>query len=217
MAKSTKKPDAKEPKDQEHKKPTAKKAAAAKTTTDTVEAGAAKASDSKVKKAKKAPGTGGKRAPLAPKTFYAPSGTFNSKWKIIDAAGLTLGRLSTQVAHVLMGKHMPQYTRHAATGDFVIVVNAKKVVLTGKKLTDKLYQWHTGFPGGIKTFTVQEMLDRHPERLVERAVYGMLPKGPVGRIWQQRLRVFAGAEHPHKAQLPETMTLPKVGSGSKNA
>lgn len=138
-------------------------------------------------------------------------------WFVVDASDKPLGRLASEVAHVLRGKHKPTFTPHVDTGDFVIVVNAKKVVLTGKKLTDKLYQWHTGFPGGIKTFTVQEMLDRHPERLVERAVYGMLPKGPVGRIWQQRLRVFAGAEHPHKAQLPETMTLPKVGSGSKNA
>lgn len=176
----------------------------------------AKAADKKEKKAKKPGGTpGAKRAPLAPKTFFAPWGTHSGKWKIIDATGLTLGRVSSHVAHLLMGKHMPQYTRHAATGDSVIVVNAAKVKITGKKHSDKLYQWHTGYPGGVRTFTLQEMLDKHPERLVERAVYGMLPKGHVGRQWVKRLHVYAGGDHPHKAQQPETAVVPNLGGSSQ--
>ncbi len=200
--------------DETKTKPVAKKATTKATAG--VEAGAAKASDTKAKKAKK-PGTGGgKRAPLAPKTFFAPWGTHSSKWKIIDATGLTLGRVSSHIAHLLMGKHMPQYTRHAATGDSVIVVNAGKVVVTGKKLSDKLYQWHTGYPGGVKTFTVQEMLDKHPERLIERAVHGMLPKGHVGRLWEKRLHIYVGTDHPHKAQQPETVALPNLGGAHRN-
>jgi large subunit ribosomal protein L13 len=210
MAKTTKKDETTSKKAAPKKaEPQDKTAKAAKAET----AGASKGAETKAKKAKGTPGA--KRAPLAPRTFFAATGTFNNKWKVIDATGLTLGRLSTQVAHVLMGEHLPQYTRHAGTGDSVIVLNAGKVVVTGKKLTDKVYQWHTGYPGGVKTFTVQEMLDRHPERLVERAVYGMLPKGHIGRQWVKRLHVYAGAEHPHKAQQPETLSLP--GGTSKNA
>ncbi len=211
-----KKPEKQDQDSKKTSKPAADKAVAKPKAKPGVEASAAKATDKKEKKAKK-PGAapGGKRAPLAPKTFFAPWGTYNSKWKIIDANGLTLGRISAHIAHLLMGKHMPQYTRHAATGDSIIVVNASKVVVTGKKRSDKLYQWHTGYPGGVKTFTLQEMLDRHPERLVERAVYGMLPKGPVGRQWVRRLHVYAGSDHPHKAQQPETVTLPNLGGGSQ--
>lgn len=208
MAKKTSRPNL----ENEPKKLAAKKTPAKTKAPADVQAGAAKGSETKAKKVKKPGSVSGKRAPLAPKTFFAPWGTNCSKWKIIDATGLTLGRISSHVAHLLMGKHMPQYTRHAATGDSVIIINAAKVVVTGKKLTDKLYQWHTGFPGGVKTFTVQEMLDKHPERLIERAVHGMLPKGHVGRTWEKRLHIYAGTDHPHKAQQPETAALPNLGN-----
>jgi len=146
------------------------------------------------------------RRPLMAKTFY-PKQSELSQWVLIDAKGMTLGRLSSQVANILMGKSKAGYTRFADTGDFVIVINAKEVVLTGNKWADKRYYYHTNYPGGIKTFTAQELLNKTPERLVERAVHGMLPEGHMARRWFRKLRVFAGAEHPHAAQKPKQITL----------
>lgn len=200
MAKTTKKASP-------NKKPATRKAKAPREGAEVQ----AKASEPKAKKAKVAGAAPAKRAPLAPKTYFAPWGKEAPKWRLVDASGLTLGRISSHIATILMGKHLPQYTRHAATGDFVVVVNASKIVLTGRKWSEKLYHWHTGYPGGVKTLTAQEMLDKHPERLIESAVHGMLPKGHVGRLWMKRLRIFAGAEHPHTAQKPEPVKLPNLG------
>ena len=129
------------------------------------------------------------------------------KWHVVDVAGLTLGRASTQIAHVLRGKHKPTYTPHVDSGDFVVVVNAHKVVLTGKKLTDKLYYDHTLFPGGLITTTAEKMLAKKPIELIRRAVWGMLPKGPLGRQLYKKLKVYAAAEHPHAAQQPAVLKL----------
>ena len=130
------------------------------------------------------------------------------KWYVVDVAGKTLGRAATTIAHVLRGKHKPTFTPHVDSGDFVIVVNADKVELTGKKWTDKEYADHTGFPGGIKTTTAEAMLKKHPEELVKRAVWGMLPKGPLGRRIYKKLKVYASPNHDHAAQQPEVLTIP---------
>jgi large subunit ribosomal protein L13 len=129
------------------------------------------------------------------------------KWHVVDVKGLTLGRAATQIAHVLRGKHKPTFTPHVDCGDFVVVVNAQKVVLTGKKLTDKLYYDHTLFPGGLVTTTAEDMLRKKPVELIKRAVWGMLPKGPLGRQLYKKLKVYASAEHPHAAQVPSVLTL----------
>lgn len=153
------------------------------------------------------------RRPLAKRTFFATKhATPESKWKLIDASGQTLGRLSSFIAKVLMGKDKPEYTRFTDTGDGVIVVNAEKIVLTGKKWLQKQYHYHTNFPGGIKTLAASDLRETKPERLIERAVYGMLPKGHMGRRWYGKLRVFAGANHPHTAQQPEAVTIPNLGA-----
>lgn len=131
-----------------------------------------------------------------------------SRWKLVDASGLPLGRLSTVVATMLMGKDKPSYTRHADTGDFVVVINAEKVVLTGNKWKNKLYHHHTNYPGGIKTYSAEFIRNTHPERLIKRAVHGMLPKGHMGRRWYKKLRVFVGPDHTHQAQKPEKVNLP---------
>ncbi|MCB0406186.1 MAG: 50S ribosomal protein L13 [Bdellovibrionales bacterium] len=131
---------------------------------------------------------------------------YEPQWHVVDAKGVVLGRLSSKIAKVLMGKHRPQFTRGADCGDFVVVINAEKVKLTGNKLTDKWYHYHTHHMGGIKSFTPSDLFEKHPERVIERAVYGMLPKGHLGRQWYKRLRVYAGPEHPHKAQQPKVMT-----------
>jgi large subunit ribosomal protein L13 len=151
------------------------------------------------------------RAPLAAKTYFAKDGEIAAKWRLIDADRQPLGRISSLIATILMGKDKAAYTRSSDTGDFVIVVNAKGIVLTGKKWEDKVYKYHTNYPGGLKVFTAQELLDKHPERIVERAVYGMLPKGHMGRQWYKKLRVFAGSEHPHAAQKPEPVKIPDLG------
>ena len=124
-------------------------------------------------------------------------------WYVIDAENKTLGRLATEIARRLRGKHKPEYTPHVDTGDYIIVVNAEKVCLTGKKETDKVYYRHTGYPGGIRQETARQVRERHPERLVERAVAGMLPKNKLGRQLKSRLKVYAGADHPHEAQQPK--------------
>ena len=134
----------------------------------------------------------------------------NKKWRLVDAAGVPLGRLASEVALIIRGKDKPSYTPNQDDGDFVVVVNAEKVALTGKKMDNKVYKHHTGYFGGLKTITVTEMLQKHPERVIEKAVAGMLPKGPLGRVMFSRLKVYAGSEHPHKAQLPEVYTVQSV-------
>ena len=128
-------------------------------------------------------------------------------WVVVDAAGQTVGRLATQVASVLRGKHKPDFTPHQAGGDFVIVVNAEKVVFSGNKLDQKVYTRYTGYQGGLKLTTAREMLDKHPERVLEKAVWGMLPKNRLGRKLIRRLKVYAGEAHPHAAQVPTPMEM----------
>ena len=129
------------------------------------------------------------------------------KWYVVDADGQTLGRLASEVAKVLRGKNKPIYTPHIDTGDYVIVVNADKVKVTGKKLDQKIYYRHSDYVGGMKEFTLREMMDRKPERVIELAVKGMLPKGPLGRAMIKKLHVYAGPEHDHAAQKPEVLTF----------
>ena len=128
-------------------------------------------------------------------------------WWLIDAEGMTLGRMSTEIARRLRGKHKPTYTPHVDTGDFIIVVNAEKVAVTGNKATDKLYYRHSGRPGGLKTATFREVVAKQPGRVIEIAVKGMLPKNPLGRAMFRKLKVYAGPEHPHAAQQPRSLTL----------
>ncbi|HEY0708304.1 MAG TPA: 50S ribosomal protein L13 [Polyangia bacterium] len=135
------------------------------------------------------------------------TGAFDHGWYVVDVAGKTLGRAATRIASVLRGKHRPTFTTHEDAGDFVIVINAEKVQLTGKKWTDKIYYDHSQFPGGLKPKTAQDLVKRHPTDLVERAVWGMLPKGPLGRRLYKKLKVYAGAQHPHTAQQPKTLAL----------
>ena len=141
------------------------------------------------------------------KTYMPTASEIERKWYVIDAADQTLGRLATQIATVLRGKHKPIYTPYLDTGDYVIVVNAEKVKVTGKKLEEKIYWHHTGWVGGQKKTTLKRMLQIHPERVVEHAVKGMLPKGPLGRQMYRKLHVYAGPEHPHAAQKPEEMKI----------
>jgi large subunit ribosomal protein L13 len=129
------------------------------------------------------------------------------KWYIIDAEGKTLGRLASEAASIIRGKHKPDFTPHVDTGDFVIVLNASKIVLTGKKLQNKMYYRHSQYPGGLKTTSAGDMLKTKPERVIELAVYGMLPKNRLGDAMKTKLKVYAGAEHPHQAQLPEVWEL----------
>ena len=143
------------------------------------------------------------------KTFMAKAGTIPRKWYVIDAEGMVLGRLASQVAHILRGKHKPTYTPHMDAGDHVIVINAEKIVLTGKKLDQKNYYHHTGFPGGLKATPYRKLLQTKPEFVIKHAVVGMLPKGPLGRKMATKLRVYAGPEHEQQAQKPEVLTLSK--------
>jgi large subunit ribosomal protein L13 len=129
------------------------------------------------------------------------------QWHVVDADGLTVGRLASQVARILMGKHKPSYTPFIDTGDHVIVINAAKVVFKGNKTTDKLYHHHSGFPGGLKTIAAREQLAKRPERVVESAIKGMLPKTKLGRAMGSKLKVYAGAEHPHGAQKPTALKV----------
>ena len=141
------------------------------------------------------------------KTQSAKPAEVTHDWYIVDAEGKTLGRLAAEVAKVLRGKHKPTFTPHVDTGDFVIVVNADKVVFSGKKLTDKTYFRHSGYPGGTTFTTAGKMLETRPERVVEMAVKGMLPKNSLGRKMFTKLKVYAGAEHPHSAQMPEVLEI----------
>lgn len=140
-------------------------------------------------------------------TFMANAGNIERKWFVVDAEGQTLGRLAAEVAKVLRGKHKPTFTPHVDTGDYVIVVNAAKVKLTGKKLIQKTYFRHSGYPGGTKFTQAGHMLETRPERVVEMAVRGMLPKNKLGEQMYRKLSVYAGAEHPHQAQKPEELKL----------
>ena len=141
------------------------------------------------------------------KTFMASPSTIERKWYVVDAANMTLGRLASEVAKVLRGKNKAIFTPHMDTGDFVIVVNADKVKVTGKKLDQKIYYRHSGYVGGMKETTLREMMAKKPERVVEHAVKGMLPKGPLGREMYTKLHVYAGPEHKHAAQKPEALTF----------
>jgi large subunit ribosomal protein L13 len=139
------------------------------------------------------------------KTQYAKKEDVERKWYVADADDQVLGRLAVKIATYLRGKHKPVFTPSVDTGDFVIVVNAEKVKLTGRKLEGKIYYWHTGYPGGIKSETAGERMDRKPEEVIRAAVWGMLPKNRLGRAMFKKLKVYKGSEHPHKAQQPEVM------------
>ena len=141
------------------------------------------------------------------KTYMASASTIERKWYVVDAADYTLGRLASQVAAVLRGKNKPTYTPSMDTGDYVIVVNAEKVKVTGKKLDQKVYYRHSEYVGSLKETTLREMLNKHPERVIESAVKGMLPKGPLGREMYTKLHVYAGPDHKHEAQKPEVLTF----------
>jgi large subunit ribosomal protein L13 len=141
------------------------------------------------------------------KTFSAKPAEVKRDWFVIDAENVVLGRLATEVARRLRGKHKPEYTPHIDTGDYIIIINAEKIRVTGRKETDKMYYHHTGFPGGIKGISLDKMRASHPERIIERAVKGMLPKGPLGRAMLRKLRVVEGSEHSHTAQQPITLAL----------
>ena len=140
-------------------------------------------------------------------TVFAHPEKVRRDWFVVDASGKTLGRLATQLAFRLRGKHKPQYTPHVDTGDHIIVINAEKIAVTGNKLTDKVYYWHTGAIGGIKSRTLDKMLEQRPERVIELAVKGMLPKNPLGRAMFKKLHVFEGGKHPHTAQQPKPLDL----------
>jgi large subunit ribosomal protein L13 len=141
------------------------------------------------------------------KTVFLNAETAKRDWVLVDATDKTLGRLATQIARVLRGKHKPEFTPNCDTGDYVVVINAEKVRVTGNKLQGKIYWRHTEYPGGIKSDTLSEMLDKHPERVIEKAVKGMLPKGPLGYAQFRKLKVYAGEQHPHAAQQPKTLQV----------
>ena len=141
------------------------------------------------------------------KTVFPNSATVRGDWFVVDATDKTLGRLATQLAHRLKGKHKVDYSPHVDMGDHLVVLNAQKVRVTGRKLTDKMYYHHTGYIGGIKSIALDKLLAEHPERAIEFAVKGMLPKGPLGRRMFKKLHVFGGAEHPHQAQQPKPLEI----------
>ena len=140
-------------------------------------------------------------------TFMASPATIDRKWYVVDATGMTLGRLCSEVAKVLRGKNKPIFTPHIDCGEYVIVVNAEKIVVTGKKLDQKIYYHHSDYVGGMKEATLREMLQRHPDRVIEHAVKGMLPKGPLGREMYKKLFVYVGPDHKQAAQKPEALTF----------
>jgi len=142
------------------------------------------------------------------KTYVPKQGDVQRAWWVVDASGMTLGRLSTVVASHLAGKHKPVYTRYEDTGDHVVVVNAEKIKLSGRKWTEKLYRHHSLYPGGLKEVAARKLMQTHPERLVETAVKGMLPKNSLGRAMAKKMKVYAGATHPHDAQQLKTLAIP---------
>ena len=141
------------------------------------------------------------------KTFMANPAKIERKWYVVDATGMTLGRLASEVAKILRGKNKPVFTPHEDTGDYVIITNAEHIKVTGRKLDQKIYYHHSDYVGGMKETTLREMLNKKPEKVIELAVKGMLPKGPLGRQMMTKLHVYAGAEHGHQAQKPETLTF----------
>lgn len=141
------------------------------------------------------------------KSYLAKPGQVESEWHLVDAEGKVLGRLAVQLARVLMGKHRPTYTPHTLTGDFVVVVNAERIKLTGRKMATKEYDWYTYYPGGRKTVPIARVMQQHPERIIEQAVRRMLPKNRLGREMLGRLKVYAGPEHPHQAQQPKPLEM----------
>lgn len=141
------------------------------------------------------------------KTFSAKAENVKRDWFVVDASGKTLGRLATEIARRLRGKHKPEYTPHVDTGDNIIVINAEKVVVTGNKAKDKKYYRHSGFPGGIKEINFSDLQKRKPEMIIEKAVKGMLPRGPLGRDMYRKLKVYAGSEHKHAAQQPQILDI----------
>jgi large subunit ribosomal protein L13 len=141
------------------------------------------------------------------KTFTAKPESVTRDWYVVDASGKTLGRIATEIAARLRGKHKPEYTPHVDTGDYIIVVNAEKVAVTGAKAQNKMYYSHTGFPGGIKEISFEKLIAKKPEMVLELAIKGMLPKGPLGRAMFRKLKVYAGAEHQHVAQQPQVLDI----------
>jgi large subunit ribosomal protein L13 len=141
------------------------------------------------------------------KTFTATPSTIKRDWFIVDATGKTLGRLATEIARRLRGKHKAEYTPHMDTGDYIVVINAKDIQVTGNKRTDKMYHHHTGYPGGIKSISFEKLLAKKPEQIIEKAVKGMLPKGPLGRDMFRKLKVYADAQHQHAAQQPQVLEI----------
>lgn len=141
------------------------------------------------------------------KTLSAKPESVKRDWYVVDAAGKTLGRLSSEIASRLRGKHKPEYTPHVDTGDYIVVVNAEKIAVTGKKTSDKMYHKHTGYIGGLKTISFDKLIVKAPEQVIEIAVKGMLPKGPLGREMFKKLKVYAGENHPHAAQQPQALEI----------
>lgn len=147
------------------------------------------------------------------KTYSAKPTEVESKWLVIDAEGLVVGRLASIIANRIRGKHKAMFTPHIDCGDHVVVINAEKVAFTGRKMTDKIFYWHTGHPGGIKSRTMEKILGgAHPERVIEKAVQRMVPKGPLGRAQLKKLHVYGGSEHPHDAQKPEVLDVAAMNS-----
>lgn len=140
-------------------------------------------------------------------SYMAKSEDVKKEWWVIDASNQTLGRLASNIATILKGKNKPIYTPNVDTGDFVVVVNAEKITVTGKKLTDKMYHQHSGYPGGLKSTSLEKLLKEKPERVIEKAVWGMLPRNTLGRKMITKLKVYAGAEHPHQAQQPKALKV----------
>jgi large subunit ribosomal protein L13 len=152
------------------------------------------------------------------KTYSAKASEIEKKWFVIDADGLVLGRLASQIARILRGKHKPTFTPHMDCGDNVIVVNAEKVKLTGRKTSDKVYHWHTGYPGGIKQRTAGEILEgKHPDRVITKAVERMITRNRLGRQQMKNLRVYAGPDHPHEAQQPEALDIAAMNPKNKRS
>ena len=141
------------------------------------------------------------------KTYNATAETAQHHWYVVDAADKTLGRISSVIASYLRGKHKPEFTPNVDTGDYIVVINAEKVQVTGNKTKDKIYHSHTGYPGGLKSISFEKLIEKAPERTIQNAVKGMLPKGPLGRAMFKKLKVYAGQNHPHSAQTPQTLDI----------
>jgi large subunit ribosomal protein L13 len=141
------------------------------------------------------------------RTISVKSESVKRDWYLVDAQGATLGRMATEIAIRLRGKHKAEYTPHVDTGDYIVVINAEKVRVTGNKAKDKLYHRHTGYPGGLKSISFEKLIDSSPERVIQNAVKGMLPKGPLGRAMFKKMKVYPGTDHPHIAQKPQQLTL----------